>query len=250
MQFHLGRLVIFLSLLFVCAWSTTGMAEPPTQEDVNIYAALCKTGSLSKYDVSAEAGLISRRLLSGAAKLSEASLKDEFPGIKEEKNRIILIQGFQDCVYRYVERFHPQSEPKANAAGPPSQLAASIPPERRREIVFLANQIEDFKKIMEKTKDGVPERYYDANDSTEKFPKKDTNILDLENYNRYKAFQTPSGIPDFSNVTKSDVAIICNTFSTEVQSYYNFRNGWYRVITLPEYQLSDEVQRICNAARR
>jgi hypothetical protein len=226
------------------------MAEPPTQEDVNVYAALCKTGSLSKYDVSAEAGLISRRVLSGAAKLSAASLKDEFPGIKEEKNRLILIQGLQDCVYRYVERFHPQIAPKATPASPPPQLAPSIPPERRREIVFLANQIEDFKKIMEKTKEEVPERYYDARDTTEKFPKKDTNLLDLENYNRCKAFQTPSGIPDFSNVTKNDVAIICNTFSTEVKSYYKFRNSWSRVIALPGYQISNEVQRICNAARR
>jgi hypothetical protein len=101
MNLLLSRLLIFSHLLFIVLYSAMVMAEPPTQEDVNVYAALCKTGSLSKYDVSAEAGLISRRVLSGAAKLSAASLKDEFPGIKEEKNRLILIQGLQDCVYRY-----------------------------------------------------------------------------------------------------------------------------------------------------
>lgn len=247
MNLYLPRAFILffvLNLGVECA-----LAEAPNQEDVSLYAALCKTGSLSKIDVSAEAGLISRRLLSGEAKLSTESLQDEFPGIKSEKNRIILIQGFQDCVYKYVERFHPQTEPKVSNA-PPSQLAPSIPPERRREIVFFANQIEDFKKIMEKTKENIPERYYDSNDSTEKFPKKDTNLLDLETYNRYKAFQSPSGIPDFSNLTKNDVAIICNTFYTEVQNYINFKYNWRQVVSLPEYGVSAEVERICKAANR
>lgn len=249
MHSRFSRLYIFSLPLLLGLLITPVMADPPTQEDVNTYTALCKTGSLSKYDVNAEASLISRRLLSGSAKLSGEALKDEFPGIKDEKNRMSLIQGLQDCMYRYVERFHPRIEPKEKPTTP-LQLAPSVAPEQRREILFLVNQLEDFKGKMEKTKERIPERYYDPNDSTEKFPRKDPRLLELETYNRYKAFQSPSGIPDFSNVVKRDIAIICDTFFTEVRDYNSFRNDWRNIFDLNQYSTQEEVNRICNAAKR
>jgi hypothetical protein len=234
-------------LLFVVFVTTMARAAPPTQDDVTIYSGLCRTGSLDKQELSGEMGIIGRRLLAGQAKLSAEAIKDEFPGIKDEKNRLIAIQSFQDCTYRYVERFHPRIE-----SNQPSQsvVTPSLPSERRREIVFLANQLEDFKNQMDRMKASLPETYYDKRTSIEKKPKDDPNIFDLENYNRYKAFQTPDGILDFSNVSNSDIAILCGTYQSEVQSYNGFRNNYSRAFVLSQYRIPGEVSRICRAAER
>lgn len=235
----------FVPLLFVVFLSTMVRAAPPTQDDVNIYSGLCRTGSLGKYELSGEMGIIGRRLIGGQAKLSAEAIKDEFPGINDEKNRLFAIQAFQDCIYRYVERFHPRIE-----SNQPSQsvVTPSLPSERRREIVFLANQLEDFKNQMERMKASLPETYYDKNTSIEKKPKDDPHIFNLENYSRYKAFQTPDGILDFSNVSNSDIAILCDTYQSEVRSYYSFWSNYSRPFVLSQYRIPGEVSRICSAA--
>lgn len=242
-------------LLFASLCSNAN-AVPPTQDDINVYASACKVGDSFRREIAGDAGielsLFARRVIGGKGKLSEEEIKDQFPGIKDEKNRMLVIQGYQDCLYRYVESFHlgTQSNDGKKTTPSASAIAPTVPPERRREILFLANQLEDFKAKMGKIMAGLPENYYDQKRATEKSPKHDPRIQNLDNYDSYKAFHSPSGILDLSNVTNNDVALLCNTFSSEINAYADFRLEYGKAFSLPRFMMSDEAFRICQAARR
>lgn len=242
----------FFLLTALCTQAT---AAPPTQDDINVYASACKVGDAIRQEIAGGAGielsLFARRVIGGEGKLSTEAIKDQFPGIKDEKNRLLVFQGYQDCLYRYVERFHSGAQTNEGKTAPStSVIAPGMPPERRREILFLANQLEDFKGKMGKIVAGLPENYYDKKRATETKPKQDPHIQNLDNYNSYKAFQSPSGILDLSNVTNNDVALLCNTFSSELHSYSEFRLQYGKAFSLPRFVMSDEAFRICQAAAR
>jgi hypothetical protein len=247
---------IYYGLALLVLAATNATATPPSQDDVNIYSSLCKIGTSNTYalggEVSGVLGLIARRLLSGEAKLEAGAISNQMPDIKDEKNRLLALQSYQDCMYRYVDRFHASVQPKDSqqTLSHPSAVAPTVSLERRREIIFLANELEDFKNRMKKVTASLPETYYDKTTSTQKRPRDDTRILTLDNYSRYKAFQSPTGIPDFSNVSNSDIAILCDTFHSEVKSYYDFSRDYGRAFGLQPYGLAKEVSRICTAARR
>lgn len=69
--------------------------------------------------------------------------------------------------------------------------------------MYLANQLDDFKQKMKAMESSLPDKYYDTRSATEKNIKGDTRILNIENYRRYKAFQSTSGILDFSGMTNN-----------------------------------------------
>lgn len=225
-------------------------AAPPSQQDVDIYASLCRIGAQTTVAAGAELGLgaIARRILSGEAKLSASKLQDEFPGIKDEKNRLHALQAFQDCMYRYVERFHTNGA-TSSAGRATAVVAPDISTERRREIVYLANELDAFKRKMEKSLAALPATFYDKRDSTEKRPRDDARLVGLADFSRYKAFQAAGGGLDFSNATNNDLAILCNTYGDEINAYKAFARQ-YLPLGLPPYAATDEVRRICAAAAR
>lgn len=230
-------------------------AATPTAQDVDVYSSLCKIGSETTFGVAGELGAIlgaiARRILAGEAKLSASKLQDEFPGIRDEKNRLLALQSFQDCMYRYVERFHAAagSAQPARSSGASVIVGPNVSAERRREIVFLANELESFKQKMSKGLAAVPATFYDKRDSTEKRPREDQRLIGLADFSRYKAFQAASGGLDFSNATNNDIVILCDTYGDEVAAYHAF-NRQYHPLGLPAYSSTNEVRRICGAAAR
>lgn len=193
-------------------------------------------------------GLIGRRILAGEGEVSASHLQDEFPGIKLEENRLLALAAFQECMYRYVKRFHPSEGETAQETK--SLVAPTVLPDRRREIVFLANQLEDFKVKMASIKEDLPEAYYDKKTATEIRPTGDMRLIDLENYKRYKAFQSSSGLLDFTNISNNDLALLCDTFDLEAQEYRSFYNSFRSDLRISPYKIPREVQRICKAAKR
>jgi hypothetical protein len=121
--------------------------------------------------------------------------------------------------------------------------------ERRREIVYLANELESFKQKMEKAIASVPGTFYDKRDSTDKKPREDSRLVGLADFSRYKAFQSASGGLDFSNATHNDIVILCNTYASEIAEYKAFGRQ-YQPLGLPPYGSSDEVRRICVSAAK
>lgn len=246
------HIAIFSSIVACLLLFNTVTAAPPSQDEVNVYSSLCKIGKLKDYELNLEMGLIGRRLIAGGGKFSNKDLQQEFPGIKDEKNRLLALEAYQDCMYQYVTRFHPAVSSEASASKVPSDTVFSptVPIERKREIIFLANELENFKNQMENMKSALPDNYYDKRDSKEKYPKKDQRIIDLDNYKRYKAFQTPSGVPNFSNMSNNDIVLFCDAYSNEVNSYYYFQREFGKVLGLQPYKQSPEVKRICKASKR
>jgi len=223
------------------------ISSPPSVSDVDIYSSLCKIGSQTTVAVSAELGLIGRRILAGEGALSASSLKDEFPGIRDENNRLLALQSYQDCMYRYVRIWNaPSSSPSTVES---SVVGPTVSPERRREIVYLANELETFKRKMEQTISALPQTMYDKRDSTDKRPKDDARLVGLGDYSRYKAFQSASGGLDFTSASNSDLTLLCTTFEAEVRAYGAFRSQ-YRPLGLPDYDPTKEFRRICTAAKR
>lgn len=83
----------YLALLWVL-FPRCGFATPPNEQDVDTYSSLCKIGSQSTLESGAGLKLnlrefIARRILAGEGKLSASKLQDEFPGIRDEKNRLL-----------------------------------------------------------------------------------------------------------------------------------------------------------------
>lgn len=236
--------------LFTLAASPVA-AAPPNAQDVDVYSSLCKIGSQSTVVVSGELGAISRRILAGEAKLSASKLQDEFPGIRDEKNRLLALQSFQDCMYRYVGKFH--FSVGSGAPSVPETATAVLNPgvssERRREIVYLANELDTFKAKMSAAIESIPATMYDKRDSLEKKPKDDLRLVGLADFSRYKAFASASGGLDFSNATNNDLAILCNTYSDEIGQYRSFIKQ-YAALRLPGYASTNEVRRICKSAAR
>jgi hypothetical protein len=227
--------------------STPARAAAPTSQDVDVYSSLCKIGSQTTVVVSGELGVIARRILAGEGKLSASKLQDEFPGIRDERNRLLALQSFQDCMYRYVEKFHiAQSGTKSTSV---AAVNPQVSTERRREIVYLANELESFKQKMEKAIASVPGTFYDKRDSTDKRPREDSRLVGLADFSRYKAFQSASGGLDFSNATNNDIVILCNTYASEIAEYGAFGRQ-YQPLGLPPYGSSGEVRRICVSAAR
>lgn len=236
------------SITTLLLWTLGAPAAPPTEYDVNTYSSLCKIGSAWNFEAGGELGLIGRRILSGAGEVSVSELRDEFPGIKLEENRLLALAAYQECMYRYVKRFHAgEGEAVQETASP---VAPTVLPDRRREVVFLANQLEDFKVKMASMKDDLPEAYYDKKTAREVTPTEDMRLIDLENYNRYKAFQSPSGLLDFTNISNNDLALLCDTFDLEVKEYASFYRSFRRDLRISPYNIPKEVQRICIAAKR
>lgn len=223
----------------------TTYAVPPTVPDVDVYSALCKIGSQTTVVVAGEIGAISRRILAGEAKLSASKLQDEFPGIRDEKNRLLALQSFQDCIYRYIDRFHPAVD--SPQVRPNVNVSPNIPAERRREIVYLANELDSFKGKMARAIAAVPTSIYDKRDSTERKPKDDPRLMGLSDYSRYRAFEASSGGLDFSGATNNDLTILCNTYGDEIEAYKAFIRQ-YKQFALPPYAPTGEVRRICRAA--
>ena len=131
----------FLRTCVIAAGSASALvlAAPPTSQDVDVYSSLCKIGSQTTVAVSGELGAISRRILAGEGRLSASKLQDEFPGIRDEKNRLLALQSFQDCMYRYVEKFHTASGGTESTVQ--IVMSPGVAAERRREIVYLANEL-------------------------------------------------------------------------------------------------------------
>lgn len=249
MHVSIFKSVFIISIIFVLVLPKSLFAIPPSSKDVDVYSSLCRTGFLNKFTIDGEVGLISRRLTKGEAKLSSEAILDEFPGIKNERNKLEAIQSFQDCVYRYVQHFHPTKNAKT-AESTQSVISPSVPLERRREIIYLANQIEEFKNKMEVMKSQIPERYYDKRNSKEVKPLRDSRILNLENYSNYKAFQSADGIPDFSQLSNNDIVILCDTFNSEVTDYIKFYRDYRKVFKIEKYKISNEISRLCNSAQQ
>ena len=224
------------------------LAVPPTQKDVDIYSSLCKIGSQATVAMAGEGeiGSIGRRILGGEAKLSASKLQDEFPGIANENNRLIALQSYQDCMYRYIERFH---SPESNSVLTKEIIIGpTVSSERRREIIYLANELENFKQKMSKIIQSLPPDFYDKRDSTDKKPKEDPRLIGLDDYSRYKAFHSGSGGLDFTNLKNNDVVLLCTTYMNEIASYRSFKEH-YRPLNLIEYRTPDEVDRICSSVR-
>lgn len=247
---------IRLLIVVFCCSASLAYSDPPTSENVDTYAGLCKIGNSDRYEleakVSAPLALIARRILAGEAKLSAGAITDNFPNIKDENNRLIALQSYQDCMYRYVERFHITSEKNEDGkrAISTSPISPSVPTERRREIVFLANQLEDFKEKMKKVIETIPNEYYDTRMSIKKKPREDQRIVGIDNYKRYRAFQTATGTLDFSGMTNNDISLLCDTFQAEAKGYFSFQREYSRVFNIQQYRISKEVSRICAAANR
>lgn len=237
---------IFIALLIA---PILVIAAPPTQNDVDVYSSLCKIGSQSTVAIvgEGEIGAIGRRILGGEAKLSASKLQDEFPGVIDEKNRLLALQSYQDCMYRYIERFHPTEVNLASTQG--FIIGPNTSSERRREIVYLANEIENFKSKMSNVIASLPTDFYDKRDSKDKKPRNDPRLIGLDNYSHYKAFQSASGGLDFTNLTNNDLVLLCNTYIGEIDNYRNFKSQ-YDPLNLIGYGASDEARRICSAVER
>jgi hypothetical protein len=285
---RVAPIAVASGIALIAALPQPSHAAPPTEKDVDTYSQLCKIGSQSTLGVSltADLAVIARRILAGEAKLSGSKIQDEFPGIRDEKNRLLALQSFQDCMYRYVERFHPAVAavapppvqvptpvvpPKPSAPAPPSSggprppsppqqapvqvktdaspVGPTVAPERRREIVFLANELDTFKQKMGRAIAAVPQTFYDKRDSTEKMPRGDHRLVGLADFTRYKAFQSATGGLDFSNATNNDIALLCSTYTSEILDYYHFSRQ-YQTLALPRYDATGEARRICHAAGR
>ena len=227
--------------------SKSALSAPPSSHDVDVYSSLCKIGSQTTVVVSGELGAISRRILAGEGKLSASKLQDEFPGIRDEKKRLLALQSFQDCMYRYVDKFHMTSSGTNSSVN--VAMSPGVPTERRREIVYLANELEAFKTRMASVVSSLPASFYDRRDSKDKKPREDSRLIGLSDFSRYKAFQSASGGLDFSNATNGDIVILCTTYSSEMAEYNAFSKQ-YKPLSLPPYGSSAEVKRICTSAAR
>ena len=246
---YLSRIsFIFAMISSASTCSFSAYAAPPTREDIDVYTSLCRIGSAWNFDAGGELGLIGKRILAGQGEVAVSELRDEFPGISLEENRLVALTAFQECMYRYVERFHPgqsaEFQQRQSVVGPESL------PDRRREIVFVANQLEDFKKKMARVKASLPESHYLKRTATTVTPLEDMRLIGLENYGRYKAFQSPGGLLDFTRISNNDLALICDTFEREVSDYSAFVRDLGREFRLSPYVMSSELRRICKAAER
>lgn len=232
----------------------SSFSAPPSQEQVDVYSSLCKIGSISKLSTEAELaaklGFIGRRLMSGEGKFTKEEIEKEFPDIKNEKNRLLALQSYQDCMFRYVEAFHINNKENKNDKGSTLTFSPNVSMERKREIIFLANELENFKNTMGITIASLPEKTYDKRSSKDKYPKTDVRILDIDNYSRYKAFQTLEGIPNFSNLSNNDIALMCDTYKNEIKSYNKFWRDYRGILDLQTYTISKEASRICKSAKR
>ncbi len=252
-NYHISIRIHVFAIVFLCLASTSH-AAPPTSENVDTYSGLCKIGEAVRYELEGKAfaplALIARRILGGEVKLSTEAINSQFPKIKDEKNRLIALQSYQECMYRYIERFHTPNQSKVENTSSSSPVAPTIPAERRREIVYLANQLDDFKEKMKKVIVVLPEKYYDTRTSTEKKPRDDLRITNIDNYERYKTFQAATGILDFSGMTNNDISILCDTYKIEADGYYYFQREYGRAFNLQSYKIPKEVTRICKASKR
>jgi hypothetical protein len=229
-------------------------AAPPAVQDVEVYLSLCRVGSQTTFTGVAGLDLdlnrlLTKRLLGGEAKLSGSKLTDEFPKISDEKNLMSAIRSFQDCVYRYVERFHAAAAPGASSSPNSAIVGPNVSPERRREIVYLANELDSFKQKMIRTTTSLPATFYDKRSSTERRPKDDPRLIGLADYSRYRAFESATGGLDFSNATNSDLVLLCSTYFEELNDYNAFARQ-YQPLQLPAYAAVAEVRRMCAAASR
>lgn len=228
-------------------------ATAPTAQDVDVYTSLCRIGSEATGTLTAEIGAVSRRILAGQLKLAASDLQDSFPGIKNEQNRLLALQSFQDCMYRYVDRFHlAASAAKSDGATTAASsvvLDPAVPPERRREIVYLASELESFKGKMAAVARSLPETYYDKRDSSQKRPRDDARMFGLADYRRYKPFEASGGGLNFAEATNNDLALLCSAYGDEVQQYQSFAMAYYP-LSLPQYNVTGETLRLCEAARR
>lgn len=241
---------IMFVVMIIANWSA--VAAPPSQEESDIYSSLCNTGSVTEYALSGTAkapimDLIIRRTLKGEIRLSASELKDKFPKISDEDNLLHAMELYQDCVHRYVEHFHSGSPDTLPST---SVIAPSVPLERRREIVYFANQLDDFKLKMRNMMTDIPETYYDKKSSRETKLRNDGRIFNIDNYNRYKAFLSPSGILDFSNLTNNDIALICDILKNETKDYHSFYSNYRSAFGLQPYSIPREALRICLAANK
>ena len=244
------KIIIFYGFSLAAGFCGNAIGAPPTPRDVDVYASLCKIGSQTSVAISGELGVISRRLMAGDAKLSASKLQDEFPGTRDEKIRLAAILSVQDCMYRYVERFHLAANSSSTGSGPSASIIdPGVPVERRREIVFLANELESFKLKMSKAISMIPTTFYDKRDSTERKPKDDPRLIGLADFSRYKAFQSASGGLDFSNATNNDLALLCSTYTDEINAYKAILRQ-YPPLGLPAYAPTGEAARICTSAIR
>lgn len=232
--------------------SPDARAAAPSAQDVDVYTSLCRIGSQVTGTLTAEIGAVSRRILAGQAKLAASGLQDSFPGINNEQNRLLALQSFQDCMYRYVDRFHPAAgapKPEGGSASTPVLLDPAIPPERRREIVYLASELASFKGKMAAVTRSLPETYYDTRDSRQKRPRDDARLFGLVDYQRYRPFEASGGGLSFAEATNNDLALLCSAYGDEVQQYQSFAMDYYP-LKLPQYNMTGETRRVCDAARR
>ena len=242
-------------LLFVIALlCTTASAKPPSEEDISIYARACSIGAANTYSDETEfrvaLGVLKRKALGEgkvSSKSSIADLKREFPGLKEEKSRLQALVLYQDCLFRYIEKFHSGTDTEPTAAFSPE-----VPDERRRELLFLVDRLSDWKQTMKSAVSILPTKYYDKRSGTNINLRADRRVAEIDTYQPYEMFREASGEFDFSNLTNNDLAILCQIWQREISNYFYFHRQYKaKFPTLPDswsWRHMREEKRICDSA--
>lgn len=242
-------------LLFVVALLyTTASAKPPSEEDISIYARACSIGAANTYSDETEfrvaLGVLKRKALGEGEVLSKSSIEDlkqEFPGLKGEKSRLQALTLYQDCLFRYIEKFHSGTDTE-----PTATFSPEIPDERRRELLFLVDRLDEWKQTMKLAVSILPKKYYDKKSGTSINLRADRRVAEIDTYQPYEMFREASGEFDFSNLTNNDLAILCQIWQREITNYYKFHQQYKtKFPTLPDYwwwPYLEEEKRICNSA--
>jgi len=242
-------------LFIVSLYCNTIYGKPPSEADINIYARACSIGAANSYSGEAEFGIALgtlKRMILGKGKISSKfsleDFKQEFPGLKEEKSRLQALALFQDCLFRYIEKFHSGADTEPTAVFSPV-----IPDERRRELLFLVDRLDDWKQTMKFAISILPPMYYDKDLGTNINLHTDRRIAEIATYEPYEMFREASGEFDFSSLRNNDIAILCQIWQREITSYINFYQQYKsKFPTLPDYwwwPSMHEEKRICDSAK-